>query len=303
VTLDLGTLPLVLGGNVFGWTADRDASYAVLDAFTGAGGRMVDTADVYSAWADGNSGGESERLIGQWLSDRGRDRLVVATKVAKHPDRPGLAPDNVARACEESLQRLGTDRIDLYYAHEDDERVPLEDTWRAFDALVRDGRVGALGLSNYSPERVRAVVETCRREGLTVPVVLQQEYNLVARGYEGALRDAVRDTGLTTLPYAGLASGFLTGKYRGQASDSPRSGKAERLHDERGQRVLAALDAVAAETGAAVATVALAWLLSQPTVSAPIASARSAEQLADLLAVGSVQLTDDQLSRLADAGA
>ncbi len=167
MTLDLGSLPLVLGGNVFGWTADRDASFAVLDAFTEAGGRQVDTADVYSAWVDGHTGGESESLIGEWLSDRGRDRLTIATKVAKLPDRPGLSPDNIRGACDASLKRLGTDRIDLYYAHEDDDSVPLEQTWGAFDALVRDGKVGDLGLSNFSPERIRAVMDTCAREGFT----------------------------------------------------------------------------------------------------------------------------------------
>ena len=303
MALDLGALPLVLGGNVFGWTADRDASFAVLDAFADAGGRQVDTADVYSAWVDGHAGGESESILGAWLSDRGRDRIAIATKVAKLPDRPGLTPANIAQACDESLTRLGTDRIDLYYAHEDDESVPLEQAWGAFDALVREGKVLDLGLSNFSPERIRAVMDTCAREGFTAPVVLQQRYNLVARGYEGDELAAVTATGLTTLPYSSLASGFLTGKYRGAGSDSPRSGTAEKLYDARGQAVLAAMDEVAAETGAALSTIALAWLAAQPTVSAPIASARNAEQLTDLLAVGTLQLNEDQLARLTAAGA
>ena len=303
MTLDLGSLPLVLGGNVFGWTADRDASFAVLDAFADAGGRQVDTADVYSAWVSGHTGGESESLIGAWLSDRGRDRITVATKVAKLPDRPGLSADNIVQACDESLKRLGTDRIDLYYAHEDDDSVPLEQTWAAFDALVRDGKVLDLGLSNFAPARIRAVMDTCAREGFAAPVVLQQRYNLVARDYEGAEQEAVEATGLTTLPYSSLASGFLTGKYRGKSSDSPRSGTAEKLYDAKGKAVLAAMDEVAAETGAALSTIALAWLAAQPTVSAPIASARNAEQLTDLLAVGQLKLTDDQLARLTAAGA
>lgn len=298
---DLEVLPLALGGNVFGWTADEATTSAVLDAFTAAGGSLVDTADGYSAWVPGNAGGESETLVGRWLAARGtRDDVVVATKVSTHPEFRGLSGANVRAAAQASLRRLGTDRIDLYYAHFDDEATPLEETAAAFSALVDDGLVRWIGLSNYTAERVDAWFEIAEREGLHRPVALQPHYNLVERGYEDALRGAAERHGLGVLPYYGLASGFLAGKYRdgGPAVDSPRAQGAARYLDDRGRAVLAALDEVAAAHGVAVATVALAWLRAQPTVVAPIASARTVEQLPDLLAAATLDLAADELAAL-----
>ena len=300
---DLDVLPLVLGGNVFGWTADEATSFAVLDAFADAGLGMVDTADVYSAWATGNRGGESEEVLGRWAASRGRDRVVIATKVAKHPQLPGLSAATIRTACEDSLRRLQTDRIDLYYAHEDDESVPLEETLGAFDALVREGKVRHVAASNFTAERLAASLEVSDRDGLTRYVALQNHYNLLEREYEGPVRDLVAQEGLASLPYFGLASGFLTGKYRpGTTVDSARAGGAARYLEppqlQRSSRVLAVLDEVAAAHSVAVATVALAWLLAQPTVAAPIASARTAEQLVDLLAVTGLELTPDELTAL-----
>ncbi|HEY8588757.1 MAG TPA: aldo/keto reductase [Naasia sp.] len=301
---DLNVFPLSLGGNVFGWTADRDASFAVLDAFSAAGGNLVDTADGYSSWVPGNAGGESETIIGEWMAARGnRDRVVVATKVSQHPQFRGLAPDNVRAAAEASLKRLGTDRIDVYYAHFDDADVPLADTVGAFSQLVDDGLVRAVGISNYSAERIDEWFRVTEEGGFHRAIALQPEYNLVERGFEDALQARAEKYGLGVFPYFALASGFLTGKYR--SSDdrdaSPRGGRAVGYLDDRGQRVLRALDEVAAAHGASVTSVALAWLRSQPTVVAPIASARTVEQLPDLLASATLQLTAEELRALTAA--
>ncbi|GIG30368.1 aldo/keto reductase [Cellulomonas marina] len=298
---DLRVAPLALGGNVFGWTADEEASVAVLDAFRAAGGSLVDTADSYSAWVDGHTGGESERVIGRWLADRGcRDEVVVATKVSQHPDFRGLAPDTVRRAAHASLERLGVERIDLYYAHFDDESTPIEDTATAFSALVDEGVVRHVALSNYAPERIDAWMAAVQERGLHVPVALQPHYNLVERDFEGALRERAERYGLGVLPYFGLAKGFLAGKYRegGPAVDSPRAGQAAGYLDDRGRRVLAVLDEVAEAHGVAVASVSLAWLRRQPTVVGPIASARSTDQLADLVASMTLELTPAELEAL-----
>lgn len=300
----LRRFPLVLGGNVFGWTADEPSTLAVLDAFADAGGVMVDTADGYSAWVPGHTGGESETLIGRWLARRGRrDDVVVATKVSTHPDFSGLAPATVRAAAEASLRRLGTDRIELYYAHFDDAGVPLAETAGAFSALVDDGLVKDVGLSNYTPERIDEWMAVAERDGLHRPVALQPHYNLLEREFEGALRDRAERYGLGVLPYFGLARGFLAGKYRdgGPAVDSPRAGSAAAYLDDRGRRVLAALDDVAAAHRTSVAAVALAWLRMQPTVVAPIASARTVDQLADLLASATLELTAAEVDALAQA--
>lgn len=306
-TTDLDVLPLVLGGNVFGWTCDERESYAVLDAFAAAGTGMVDTADVYSAWAPGNSGGESEEILGRWMAARGnRDRVVVATKVGKLPGLTGLSPDTIRTACENSLRRLQTDVIDLYYAHADDGSVPLQETLGAFDLLVREGKVRYVGASNFSADRLAGALAVSDRDGLVRYAALQQHYNLVERaGYEGATADVVAREGLASLPYYGLASGFLSGKYRrGTPVDSVRSGGAAAyLEGDRGVRVLAALEQVAQVHGVSMAAVALGWLLAQPTVAAPIASARTPEQLADLLAVCTLELSADELVELDRASA
>ncbi|MBV7670014.1 aldo/keto reductase [Streptomyces halstedii] len=303
----LQVFPLALGGNVFGWTADEAASFAVLDAYTAAGGNFVDTADSYSSWIPGNEGGESETLIGAWLKSRGRrDDVVVATKVGGHPAYKGLSPDNVKKAAEASLRRLGTDHIDLYYTHFDDESVPVEDIVTALDELVKAGHVREIAASNISPERLKASLDFSEREGLARYVALQPHYNLVSRDtYEGALLDTAADAGLAAVPYFALASGFLTGKYRpGTEVESARAGSAAaHLETERGRAVLAALDAVAREQEAEIATVALAWLAARPTVVAPIASARTVGQLPALLAVADLRLTDDQMTRLTEASA
>ncbi|MFD5712213.1 aldo/keto reductase [Streptomyces pharetrae] len=304
---DLEVFPLSLGGNVFGWTADQDQSFAVLDAYTAAGGNFVDTADSYSAWADGNSGGESETIIGAWLKARGnRDDVVLATKVSQHPDYPGLSAANIRAAADASLRRLGTDRIDLYYTHFDKPEVPVEEIIGALDELVRAGKVRHIAASNISPERLRASLEFSDREGLARYVALQPHYNLVSRDtYEGELQDVAARAGLAAVPYFALASGFLTGKYRpGAAVDSARAaGAGKHLDSERGRRVLDALDAVAAAHGVPVATVALAWLAAQPTVAAPIASARTPDQLPALLGVAELRLTEEELARLGEASA
>ncbi|WP_406410103.1 aldo/keto reductase [Streptomyces halstedii] len=303
----LQVFPLALGGNVFGWTADEAASFAVLDAYTAAGGNFVDTADSYSSWIPGNEGGESETLIGAWLKSRGRrDDVVVATKVGGHPAYKGLSPDNVKKAAEASLRRLGTDHIDLYYTHFDDESVPVEDIVTALDELVKAGHVREIAASNISPERLKASLDFSEREGLARYVALQPHYNLVSRDtYEGALLDTAAGAGLAAVPYFALASGFLTGKYRpGAEVESARAGSAAaHLETERGRAVLAALDAVAREQEAEIATVALAWLAARPTVVAPIASARTVGQLPALLAVADLRLTDDQMARLTEASA
>ncbi|MGW0189748.1 aldo/keto reductase [Streptomyces sp. NPDC003362] len=304
---DLEVFPLSLGGNVFGWTADRDQSFAVLDAYAAAGGNFVDTADVYSAWIEGNSGGESETIIGEWLKARGnRADVVVATKVSQHPEYQGLSAANIKAAADASLRRLGTDHIDLYYTHFDRPEVPVEEIIGALDELVKAGKVRHIAASNISAERLRESLEFSDREGLARYVALQPHYNLVSREtYEGELQDVAARAGLAAVPYYALASGFLTGKYRpGTTVDSARaSGAAKHLDSERGRRVLTALDDIAAAHEAPVATVALAWLAAQPTVAAPIASARTVEQLPALLGVAELRLTEEELKRLGEASA
>ncbi|MGW0967719.1 aldo/keto reductase [Streptomyces sp. NPDC002516] len=304
---DLEVFPLSLGGNVFGWTADETRSFAVLDAYAAAGGNFLDTADSYSAWVEGNEGGESETIIGKWLKTRGnREDIVVATKVSQHPAYPGLSGANIKAAADASLRRLGTDHIDLYYTHFDKTEVPVEEIIGALDDLVKAGKVRNIAASNISPERLRESLEFSDREGLARYVALQPHYNLVSRDtYEGALLDVASQAGLAAVPYFALAAGFLTGKYRpGTEVDSPRAaGAAKHLATGRGPRVLAALDEIAGAHGVAVPTVALAWLAAQPTVAAPIASARTVEQLPALLAVADLVLTDEELTRLSRASA
>jgi aryl-alcohol dehydrogenase (NADP+) len=296
---DLDIFPLCLGGNVFGWTADRDQSFAVLDAFAAAGGNFVDTADSYPGWAPGSYAGESEAIIGEWMAARGnRDEVIVATKAGK--DQP-LTAANVRAKAEASLQRLRSDRIDLYYIHFDDPTTPLEETLGAFDALVREGRVRHIAASNFTAPRLAEALAVSDREGFARFVALQPHYSLVERDYETDLRDTVEREGLACLPYFALAKGFLTGKYRpggGDDGPSPRTQGARQYLDQRGEAVLEALDEVAGARDVPVAAVALAWLLAQPTVAAPIASARTPEQLAELLPMATLGLTPGELERL-----
>ena len=302
----LDVFPLCLGGNVFGWTIDEPHSFAVLDAYAAAGGNFVDTADMYSSWVPGNVGGESETILGHWMAARkNRDRIVVATKVGKLPGLDNLGARTIRTAAENSLRRLGTDRIDLYYAHADDPSTPLEETLGAFDALVREGKVLHVAASNYTEARLSEALAISKREGLSRFVALQPHYNLVHRAeYEGALADRCTGEGLACFPYYALASGFLAGKYRpGVTVESARAGGAAKYLDERGLRVLAALDAIAAGRATTVSAVALAWLLTRPGVVAPIASARTPEQLAELLPAVSLKLADEELKRLADVSA
>lgn len=303
----LEVFPLSLGGNVFGWTADEAQSFAVLDAYTAAGGNFVDTADAYSAWVPGHRGGESETVIGKWLKARGnRSDVVVATKVGQHPEYRGLTAANIKAAADASLRRLDTDYIDLYYTHFDQPEVPVEEIVGALDELVKAGKVRAIGASNISAERLQESLDFSDRENLARYAALQPHYNLVSRDtYEGALRDVASRAGLAAVPYFALAAGFLTGKYRpGTAVDSERAERAgKHLETERGLRVLAALDEVAKERDTEVATVALAWLADRPTVAAPIASARTPEQLPALVAVRELTLTDEETDKLTAASA
>lgn len=311
---ELDVHPLCLGGNVFAWTADAESSAAVLDAYRAAGGNLVDTADSYTWRVEGNRGGDSERVLGDWLTSRhAAGEVLVATKVGSWPERPGLSAANLRAACDDSLARLQVDTIDLYYAHRDDPDVPLEETVVAFSELIRDGKIRHYGLSNYTADRLRSVLEIADGHGVPRPVAIQPHYNLVERGeYEDTLSELVADADLACLPYFALAKGFLTGKYRpgdavpagpadGGAMASARAEGAVAYLDDRGVRVLAALDQVAAAHDAPVAAVALAWLAAQPTVVAPIASARSLAQLEAILPMADLLLSDDELSSLTAA--
>ena len=289
---DLRIAPLVLGGNVFGWTADRAASFAVLDAFVAGGGTMIDTADVYSAWVDGHQGGESETMIGEWLKASGK--------------RDAGGGEFIAAAAEASLKRLGTDRIDLYYAHQDDDSVPQDAVLEAFGKLIDAGKVRVIGASNFHAARFKSAIDAANAHGLPRYHVLQPEYNLVSRHkFEGELQDYCVTENIGVLPYYGLASGFLTGKYRSKddLGQSVRGGRMTELLEGKGADVLAAMDGVAEETGASHAQIALAWLMAQPGVTAPIASATKVAQLEELLSAMELELSKDQLERLTNAGA
>lgn len=298
-SLDFG--PLVLGGNTFGWTSDRDESFAVLDAFVAAGGRSIDTADVYSAWVPGNSGGESETIIGEWLASRGgRGDVLIATKVFSLAGRPGLSAANIHAAVDDSLERLQTDYIDLYYAHRDDDSVEQQEYVQAFDQLVHSGKVREVGASNFGAERLTSAVEIAKDAGLTPFTIAQDQYNLVERSLEQKLVPTLERLSIVELPYSALASGFLTGKYRpGVAVESARAGGAGALLNEpRNVHLLGVLDELAAAHGVQPASIALAWLRQQPTVGAPIASARQVDQLSALVESFDLELSDEDLARL-----
>jgi aryl-alcohol dehydrogenase-like predicted oxidoreductase len=301
----LSVAPLALGGNVFNWTADEATSFRILDAFVDSGGTMIDTADVYSAWVPGHKGGESETVIGRWLKrdPAKRDKVQIATKVGFFE---GLAPDVIARACDASLERLGIDSIDLYYQHKDDPAVPLAESLGAMERLVQAGKIRAIGLSQFTAERVDEAMDVARADGFTPPSALQTWYNLVERGkFEGDLRGAALRRRLGVLPFYSLANGFLTGKYRSREDldKSPRGLRNVDYLEGRGMRVLKALDQVSAEVRAPLATVALAWTMVQPTITAALASATTLEQLSELTAALTLQLTPEQIRRLNAASA
>ena len=298
-------IPLVLGGNVFGWSTKGDETLAVLDRFYEAGGRMIDTADVYSAWVDGHEGGESEKEIGRWLASRGvRDDMRLHTKTGMLGGKELYEPARVLKSLDASLERLGTDRVDLYYAHKDYPELDVAQIVEAFDGAARSGKAKAIGASNFDVQRLEDALDHAASVGAAAFAALQNEYNLVAReAYGSDLQTSVIEHGLVMLPFFGLASGYLTGKYRtlDDFSKSIRGGRAKQLAGANGPQVLAAMDAVAAETGASLAAIALAWLVRQPGIPAPIASARTASQLDELLEFTRVELTDDQVERLTAA--
>ncbi|RTQ46532.1 aldo/keto reductase [Hymenobacter gummosus] len=300
--------PFVLGTNVFGWTADEAATFQILDAFVAGGGNAIDTADAYSAWVPGHRGGESETLIGKWLKQRGRrDDVIVATKVGWEVDaqNKGLKKDYILRAVEGSLRRLQTDYIDLYQSHKDDPAVPVQEPLEAYAQLIKEGKVRAIGASNFSAERLREALQASEQHGLPRYETLQPEYNLYNRAdFEQQLRPVTQAFELGVIPYYGLASGFLTGKYRSEADlqQSVRgAGIGQKYLNERGRRILAALDAVAADHQATPAQVALAWISAQPGLTAPIASATSARQLQQLLPALHLQLSSADVAELNQA--
>ena len=291
--------PLCLGGNVFGWSADETESFAVLDAYFEAGGNFIDTADVYSEWKPGNSGGESETILGNWMKSRGnRSKIVIATKVAKYSQHPGLSAENIRSAARESLHRLQTDYIDLYYAHEDDENVAFEETNQAFNELVTDGKVRYLGASNFTADRLKGSIELSQANGFAHYVAIQNQYNLLFRNpYESEMAPTLSDLGISSLPFFGLARGFLTGKYReGVVVDSVRAGGVSDYQNERGWKTISALEKIATSHDTTIASIALAWLRAQPTVCAPITSARTVAQLKEIIVV--VELSNAEINEL-----
>jgi aryl-alcohol dehydrogenase-like predicted oxidoreductase len=308
-TTNLQVAPLMLGGNVFGWTIDAETSFRVLDAFVDHGFNFIDTADVYSAWKPGNQGGESETILGQWFARSGkRDKIVLATKVGfKMGDGgEGLSRDYIIRECEASLKRLQTDHIDLYQSHTDDQSIPLEETLGSYRSLIEQGKVTIIGASNYKGDRLREADKVAKCENLPCYQTLQPEYNLYERqNFEQDLQPVAEELKLDVIPYFSLASGFLTGKYKSKADaeGKNRGSRVMKYFDDRGMKILKALDEVAAETGAPQATIALAWLLAQKTILAPIASATSVEQLEALVAAPELRLSEEQLKKLTAASA
>jgi aryl-alcohol dehydrogenase-like predicted oxidoreductase len=299
---DLKVHPLCLGGNVFGFSADVANSEVVLDYYFDHGGNFVDTADMYSQWAPGHVGGESETVIGNWMKKRSnRAKMVIATKVSKLDTRPGLRPANIAAACDDSLRRLQTDYIDLYYAHQDDPDTPIEETLGAFDSLVKAGKVRYIAASNFTPERLQESLNVSKAQGLVSYVASQDQYNLMDREYEKTLMPTLRANGLSQIPFYGLARGFLTGKYRpGVTVESVRAtGVGNSYANERGWRMLEKLDQIALDKNTSVAAVALAWLRAQPTVATPIASATKLEQIKEIMPV--IELTSDELQLLTNS--
>jgi aryl-alcohol dehydrogenase-like predicted oxidoreductase len=305
----LEAAPFCLGGNVFGWTSDRENSFRVLDRFAETGLALIDTADVYSAWVPGHKGGESEIVIGEWLKARGptmRAKVLIATKVGMLGTRQGLKKANIAAACDDSLKRLGVDVIDLYQSHRDDDATPQEETLEAFAGLIKAGKVRAIGASNFTAERLKEALDLSKTHNLPRYETLQPLYNLTDRaGFEGALQDLCVKEEIAVIPYYGLASGFLTGKYRSEADfkKSVRGGRMGTYLTPRGKKILAAMDDVAAQTKASLAQIALAWLMTRKSIAAPIASATSLEQFEELLGSLKLTLSPAQIAALDHASA
>ncbi|KOS07209.1 alcohol dehydrogenase [Flavobacterium akiainvivens] len=303
-TTGLHMYPIAFGGNVFGWTIDQNKSFEILDAFTGAGFNFIDTADVYSRWAPGNASGESEAIIGNWLRERNnRSEVIIATKVGSDmgDSKKGLKKDYIIQAAEASLKRLKTDYIDLYQTHFDEESTPVQETLEAYQQLIKDGKVRYIGTSNMSPERIKESLQTSQEHGLPLYETLQPHYNMLDRqGYESTYEQLALANNLGVIPYFSLASGFLTGKYRTKEDlgKSARGGDMDKNFNERGFRILAALDKVAAQYNATPTTVALAWLINRPSITAPIVSATSISQLDSLIAAPKLSLTAEDVAFL-----
>jgi aryl-alcohol dehydrogenase-like predicted oxidoreductase len=299
---DLTIYPLCLGGNVFGYSADKQNSEAVLSFYADNGGNFIDTADMYSQWAPGHIGGESETIIGDWMAKRSnRKKMIIATKVSKLDTRPGLKAANIKAACDESLKRLRSDYIDLYYAHQDDLDTPIEESLGAFDELIKAGKVRYIAASNFTPERLQESLDISKANGLSSYIASQDQYNLLDREYEKELLPTIKKNNLSQIPFYGLARGFLTGKYRpGVSVESVRaSGVASNYANERGWKMLEKLDQIAKERNTSVASISLAWLRAQETVSAPIASATKLEQIKEIMPI--VELSNQELQTLTNS--
>jgi aryl-alcohol dehydrogenase-like predicted oxidoreductase len=299
---DLTVYPLCLGGNVFGYSADKQNSEAVLSFYADNGGNFIDTADMYSQWAPGHIGGESETIIGDWMAKRGnRQKMIIATKVSKLDTRPGLKAANIRAACDESLKRLKSDYIDLYYAHQDDLDTPIEESLGAFDELIKAGKVRYIAASNFTPERLQESLDISKANGLSSYIASQDQYNLLDREYEKGLMPTIEKNNLSQIPFYGLARGFLTGKYRpGVSVESVRaSGVASNYANERGWNLLSKLDQIAKDKKTTVAAISLAWLRAQPTVATPIASATKLEQIKEIMPI--VELSSQELQTLTNS--
>jgi aryl-alcohol dehydrogenase-like predicted oxidoreductase len=299
---DLTVYPLCLGGNVFGYSADKENSEAVLSFYADNGGNFIDTADMYSQWAPGHIGGESETIIGDWMAKRGnRQKMIIATKVSKLDTRPGLKAANIKAACDESLKRLKSDYIDLYYAHQDDLDTPIEESLGAFDELIKAGKVRYIAASNFTPERLQESLNISKANGLSSYIASQDQYNLLDREYEKGLMPTIEKNNLSQIPFYGLARGFLTGKYRpGVSVESVRaSGVASNYANERGWNLLSKLDQIAKDKKTTVAAISLAWLRAQPTVATPIASATKLEQIKEIMPI--VELSNQELQTLTNS--
>jgi aryl-alcohol dehydrogenase-like predicted oxidoreductase len=299
---DLTIYPLCLGGNVFGYSSDKQNSEAVLSFYADNGGNFIDTADMYSQWAPGHIGGESETIIGDWMAKRGnRQKMIIATKVSKLDTRPGLKAANIKAACDESLKRLKSDYIDLYYAHQDDLDTPIEESLGAFDELIKAGKVRYIAASNFTPERLQESLNISKANGLSSYIASQDQYNLLDREYEKGLMPTIEKNNLSQIPFYGLARGFLTGKYRpGVSVESVRaSGVASNYANERGWNLLSKLDQIAKEKKTTVAAISLAWLRAQPTVATPIASATKLEQIKEIMPI--VELSSQELQALTNS--
>jgi aryl-alcohol dehydrogenase-like predicted oxidoreductase len=299
---DLTIYPLCLGGNVFGYSADKENSEAVLSFYADNGGNFIDTADMYSQWAPGHIGGESETIIGNWMKKRGnRSQMIIATKVGKLDTKPGLSPSNIISACEDSLKRLGSDYIDIYYSHQDDLGTPIEQSLGAYDSLIKAGKVRYIAASNFTPERLQESLDISKKLNLASYIASQDQYNLMERDYENSLMPTLKSNGLSQIPFYGLARGFLTGKYRkGKTVESIRANGVNTSYaNDRGWAMIDKLDQIAKEKNISVAAVALAWLRAQETVSAPIASATKLEQIKEIMPI--VELSSDELQTLTNS--